>query len=45
MLSTVKRKGAHKFYESLGYQLDVVQGFKKYLPMLLYDGEEREKWD
>lgn len=25
------RKNAHKFYESVGYGLDVVQGFKKYL--------------
>jgi len=25
------RKGAHGFYESIGYRLDVVQGFKKYL--------------
>lgn len=25
------RKDAHRFYESLGYSLDLVQGFKKYL--------------
>lgn len=25
------RKGAHQFYESIGYDLDLVQGFKKYL--------------
>jgi len=25
------RKEAHKFYESIGYDLDLVQGFKKYL--------------
>jgi len=25
------RKAAHKFYASVGYGLDVVQGFKKYL--------------
>jgi GNAT superfamily N-acetyltransferase len=31
-VSSYERKVAHKFYESLGYKLDVVQGFKKYLP-------------
>jgi GNAT superfamily N-acetyltransferase len=31
LVSLIKRKGAHKFYESLGFGLDVVQGFKKYL--------------
>lgn len=30
-VSSTKRKKAHKFYEALGYNLDVVQGFKKYL--------------
>ncbi len=30
-VSGTKRKEAHKFYESLGYNLDEVQGFKKYL--------------
>lgn len=30
-VSGAKRKEAHKFYESLGYNLDLVQGFKKYL--------------
>ena len=25
------RKESHKFYESVGYDLDFVQGFKKYL--------------
>lgn len=31
LVSLLKRKEAHKFYQSLGYSLDVVQGFKKYL--------------
>lgn len=31
LVSTFRRKGAHKFYESIGYDKDVVQGFKKYL--------------
>lgn len=30
-VSSKSRKEAHKFYESLGYNIDVVQGFKKYL--------------
>ncbi len=30
-VSGAQRKAAHQFYESLGYQLDLVQGFKKYL--------------
>jgi predicted N-acetyltransferase YhbS len=30
-VSRIDRKEAHKFYESVGYGLDVVQGFKKYL--------------
>lgn len=30
-VSSKTRKEAHKFYESLGYNLDAVQGFKKYL--------------
>lgn len=31
LVSLATRKEAHKFYESVGYPLDVVQGFKKYL--------------
>lgn len=31
LVSLLKRKDAHAFYESLGYNLGVVQGFKKYL--------------
>jgi GNAT superfamily N-acetyltransferase len=30
-VSGAHRKDAHKFYESLGYKPDAVQGFKKYL--------------
>ncbi len=30
-VSNSRRRDAHRFYESLGYRLDVVQGFKKYL--------------
>jgi ribosomal protein S18 acetylase RimI-like enzyme len=30
-VSGAQRKEAHKFYESLGYKLNEVQGFKKYL--------------
>lgn len=30
-VSGAQRKEAHKFYESLGYKFDEVQGFKKYL--------------
>jgi GNAT superfamily N-acetyltransferase len=30
-VSSKSRKEAHKFYESLGYDIDAVQGFKKYL--------------
>lgn len=31
IVSAFKRKDAHRFYESIGYSKDVVQGFKKYL--------------
>ncbi|MBP2629287.1 MAG: GCN5-related N-acetyltransferase [Firmicutes bacterium] len=31
LVSLLKRKDAHAFYESIGYKLGVVQGFKKYL--------------
>ena len=31
LVSLAKRKEAHAFYESMGYGLGVVQGFKKYL--------------
>jgi GNAT superfamily N-acetyltransferase len=31
LVSLIKRKDAHAFYESLGYKVGVVQGFKKYL--------------
>lgn len=30
-VSSIHRKNAHRFYESIGYSLDSVQGFKKYL--------------
>lgn len=30
-VSGAKRKEAHRFYESLGYRLDEVQGFKKFI--------------
>lgn len=30
-VSGSQRKAAHKFYESMGYRLDQVQGFKKFL--------------
>jgi GNAT superfamily N-acetyltransferase len=30
-VSSAERKQAHRFYRSLGYDLDLVQGFKKYL--------------
>jgi len=30
-VSSSKRKDAHRFYQSMGYELDLVQGFKKYL--------------
>ncbi len=30
-VSGIQRKDAHRFYESIGYSLDSVQGFKKYL--------------
>ncbi|MCL6590240.1 MAG: GNAT family N-acetyltransferase [Firmicutes bacterium] len=30
-VSSAYRKEAHRFYESVGYGLDVVQGFRKYL--------------
>ncbi len=30
-VSKSRRKEAHRFYESLDYRLDLVQGFKKYL--------------
>jgi ribosomal protein S18 acetylase RimI-like enzyme len=31
LVSRAQRKDAHRFYESLGYNIGVVQGFKKYL--------------
>lgn len=31
LVSAFKRKDAHKFYESIGYDKDIVRGFKKYL--------------
>lgn len=31
LVSAFRRKDAHKFYESIGYNNDVVKGFKKYL--------------
>lgn len=31
LVSGSQRKEAHRFYESLGYSIGVVQGFKKYL--------------
>jgi GNAT superfamily N-acetyltransferase len=31
LVSLAKRTEAHKFYEALGYNIGVVQGFKKYL--------------
>lgn len=31
-VSSASRKEAHRFYEAMGYGLDVVQGFKKFLP-------------
>jgi GNAT superfamily N-acetyltransferase len=31
LVSKAQRKDAHRFYESLGYGIGVVQGFKKYL--------------
>jgi len=30
-VSGVHRKEAHQFYDAIGYDLDFVQGFKKYL--------------
>ena len=30
-VSGSRRKEAHLFYEAVGYDLDLVQGFKKYL--------------
>ncbi len=30
LVSGIKRKDAHKFYQAMGYELDVVQGFKKF---------------
>ena len=30
-VSSMERKEAHRFYESLGYPVGMVQGFKKYL--------------
>jgi Predicted acetyltransferase len=30
-VSGMQRKAAHQFYQTLGYKLDEVQGFKKYL--------------
>ena len=31
LMSLMKRKEAHLFYEALGYSKDIAQGFKKYL--------------
>ncbi|MGL5352471.1 MAG: GNAT family N-acetyltransferase [Clostridium sp.] len=31
LISRIHRKGAHKFYESVGFSGDVAKGFKKYL--------------
>ncbi|AHF07390.1 GNAT family N-acetyltransferase [Desulfitobacterium metallireducens] len=31
LVSAGHRKGAHKFYEAIGYNVDLVRGFKKYL--------------
>ncbi|WP_446898429.1 GNAT family N-acetyltransferase [Clostridium sp. LBM24168] len=31
LVSAFNREGAHKFYESIGYNNNVVKGFKKYL--------------
>lgn len=31
LMSLMKRKEAHKFYESLGYSTNISQGYKKYL--------------
>lgn len=31
LVSLIKRQEAHDFYQSIGYQRGVVQGFKKYL--------------
>ncbi len=30
-ISSSERKRAHQFYESLGYDIDIVKGFKKFL--------------
>lgn len=31
LVSGGQRKGAHQFYDAIGYDLDLVKGFKKYL--------------
>lgn len=31
LVSNIERKEAHKFYESIGYRIGEVQGFRKYL--------------
>ncbi|RII33693.1 GNAT family N-acetyltransferase [Clostridium chromiireducens] len=31
LVSAYRRKEAHKFYEAIGYNNDVVKGYKKYL--------------
>ena len=31
LVSNIKRKEAHRFYQTLDYKIDNVQGFKKYL--------------
>jgi predicted N-acetyltransferase YhbS len=31
LMSLMKRKEAHRFYEALGYSTEVAQGYKKYL--------------
>lgn len=31
LVSSAYRKEAHKFYQAVGYDIDAVQGFKKYL--------------
>ena len=33
-VSSFDRKSAHKFYESLGYNMDVVKGFKNFFRFL-----------
>jgi predicted N-acetyltransferase YhbS len=31
LMSLIKRKEAHQFYETLGYSADIAKGYKKYL--------------